>query len=178
MNIRTERKIRFWLSTLAKVLIIALVIFKLIPYLTKNFGATNPEELLKASQDTLSTPTPIEGQHEKAVMPEEKPADEQPDTQPDNFVKEKADITSATPAANEIVEILQFKGKPLAGAYFTIKQCNECTSTVSGPDGKTRALIPQSLLDSNREYDFYVFVADTLLYHRSMRFSNLQFNTY
>lgn len=42
MNLNTERKIKFWLSTIAKVLVIALVAYKLIPFV---FGTNElPED--------------------------------------------------------------------------------------------------------------------------------------
>ncbi len=82
---------------------------------------------------------------------------------------------------NTVVEIqqpLRYKGKPLDSAYFAVAKCTSCTSSLSGKDGLAKARIPKTLLEDDKEYDFYVYSADTLVYQKSMRFSDLQFNTY
>jgi len=77
-----------------------------------------------------------------------------------------------------IQELLQYKGKNIEDAYFKVNNCDDCTSSTTGKDGIARVAIPKKIIESDKEYDFYVYRGDTLLYHKSMRFSDLQFNTY
>ncbi|PCJ91962.1 MAG: hypothetical protein COA50_16060 [Flavobacteriaceae bacterium] len=162
MNLKTERRIKFWISTIAKLLIIALIIFKLIPFLVdeKSNDEVNPNSIQKPIQkDTFEVH--IKKAEKKEIV-----------------AKTKGIDSKEIHAPIRIKQILQYKGKILQKAYFNIAECNSCTSSKTGSDGVTYADIPFSLLNDDREFDFFVYRADTLLYHRSMRFSNLEFNKY
>ncbi len=78
----------------------------------------------------------------------------------------------------ELEETIMFKGKVLKNAYFSIRKCKSCQSTVSGIDGKATVSVPKYIFESDKEFDFDVYVEDTLLYHRSMKFSNISLNKY
>ncbi|MFD0797040.1 hypothetical protein ACFQZJ_06185 [Maribacter chungangensis] len=58
MDLRTERKVKFWLASLAKVLVIVLIVFKLIPYVfdtaksSKDSTLTKKNEAIKVGKDS------------------------------------------------------------------------------------------------------------------------------
>ncbi len=83
-----------------------------------------------------------------------------------------------TKAFIEIEETILFKGKTIPNAYFVVRNCIQCKSTKSGFDGRVTISVPVDFIEGDEEYDFDVFVEDSLLYSRSMRFSNLNFNKY
>ena len=57
MNLNTERKVKFWLGTVSKVLIIALILFQLGPYLfgKKDKDPDNNDSISKNSEITLDS---------------------------------------------------------------------------------------------------------------------------
>jgi len=72
-----------------------------------------------------------------------------------------------------IAAIIKYKGKPISDAYFRIESYE---SSKSDNTGVIRCTLPLSILNSQKEFDFYVYEHDTLLYKKSMRFRNLDFN--
>ncbi|MEM9144543.1 MAG: hypothetical protein AAGA86_16260 [Bacteroidota bacterium] len=74
MELKTERKIKFWLSTLAKVLVITLIVFKLVPYLLgekKQESVTEPRknvprDSVYSKAGTAQTPLPLPEPIEKS----------------------------------------------------------------------------------------------------------------
>ncbi len=79
---------------------------------------------------------------------------------------------------NKIETTILYKGKPVKNAYFSIRDCSTCKSTKSGINGIVTISVPEELIRSDNEHDFDVFAGDSLLYSRSMRFSNLNLNKY
>lgn len=53
MNLNTERKVKFWLSTVSKVLIIALILFQLWPYLFGNNDKSVNKEIIKPASTEI-----------------------------------------------------------------------------------------------------------------------------
>lgn len=78
----------------------------------------------------------------------------------------------------KIEKTILYRGKAVKDAYFSIRNCDDCISTKSGIDGKVAISVPMEFIESDKEYEFDVFVGDSLLYSRSMRFSNLNLNKY
>ncbi len=164
MNLKIERKIMFWLSAIVKVLVVILIIYKLIPFVFEKEG----NDSRKVETNALFNKKNKSGSDKNSFVKD--------------FVKDSistfSETTKEVNKAIEINETLRYKGRILQRAYFTIEKCNSCKSTLTGKDGKTIAYIPKMMFNSYKEYDFFVFAMDTLVYHKSMRFSDLQFNKY
>ena len=163
MKIEFERKIKFWLSIIVKILIIILIVYKLITFVK---GEKNNKDTNKIKLDTLikkrteldsnkfNKPLKIDSIH--------------------SFSKTKKEIVKKF----KIREILRYKGRILKNAYFKIGNCNTCTSTITGIDGIANLDVPLKIIKNDIVRDFYIYTADTLVYHKAMRISNLQFNKY
>jgi hypothetical protein len=141
------------LSIFVKILLAALIIYKLIPFI---FGEKESEPTNE------TTAVPVDTIH---VV--------QKDT-----ITQKPKVIKSIPTFEEIETVILYLGKPVEGAYFRVSNCTDCVSSVTKKDGLTRIKIPKKIYNQSVEYDFYVYKNDTLLYKRSMNFANLQLNKY
>ncbi|MEW4923364.1 hypothetical protein [Algibacter sp. 2305UL17-15] len=165
MNLKIERKIKFWLSAVVKVLIIVLIVYKLIPFVK---GKRTNNDSDKTTSDTL-----VNNKNEL-------------NSDENNFNKTlKIDSINTIPKTKKathksfkISEVLKYKGRILKNAYFIIGNCNNCSSTITGIDGIANLDVPLEFKENDIVRDFYIYAADTLIYHKAMRLSNLQFNKY
>ena len=150
-----KRNIKKKLSLLARVLIVIVAIIKIVHYF-------QDEE-----EKTSKTDNPVV--HE--------PISENKELKEDSIIPApKQQQTPPKAATVKIEEVILYKGKLVNDAYFTVTKCNSCKSSITKSNGIAIAHIPKEIYNSNREYDFYVFKENILLYHKSMRFTDLQFN--
>lgn len=162
MSLESERKIKFWLSTIVKILVVILIIYKLIPLVLKNNNAIKTEDdNMKISEikPTIKENSFKSNLGEDSIM---------------NFIETK----KVTKKYFQINELIQYKGKILENAYFTIGNCNNCISSITGVDGMAKLNVPYQYFEDDNVLDFYIFTSDTLVYHKAMRLTNVQFNKY
>ncbi len=164
MNLKVERKIRFWLSVIVKALIITLVIYKLTPFMFQNNDSDLPKEKTNTLVNKKTEPNSEENSLKKKIIK-------------DSIIVNPK-IIRDTNKYVKINEILRYKGKILKDAYFKIGDCNNCFSTITEADGIAKFNAPIEYVEDDNVLDFYVYTSDTLIYHKAMRFSNLQFNKY
>lgn len=153
MGKRSTRGINSVLSIFVKILLAALIIYKLIPFI---FGDKESE------QTNETTTTPVD-----TVQVIQK-----------DTVNEQPKIVKAVSLFEEVETVILYQGKPVEGAYFRVLNCADCVSSVTKKDGLARIKIPKKIYSQSVEYDFYVYRNDTILYKRSMNFANLQLNKY
>lgn len=91
------------------------------------------------------------------------------------FAKPNIALEKNTSLKVEIKKTIKYQGRILQNAYFEV---NGYRSSLTGLDGIATIEVPNHITKDGKEYDFNVFVSDTLLYSRSMRFSQLEFNSY
>jgi len=150
---RSTRGINSVLSIFVKILLAALIIYKLIPFI---FGDKESEP----TNETTAVPTDTVQVIQKDTIPQ------------------KPKVTKVIPAFEELETVILYHGKPVEGAHFRVSNCTDCVSSITKKDGLARVKIPKKIYNQSVEYDFYVYRNDTLLYKRSMNFANLQLNKY
>jgi len=164
-----ERKIKFWLSTIAKSIVVVWILIKIVSYFSSEKADKDINTEKSAVKENIQTPVDSLVKEQSPVELDKKLEKTTLDTD-----KEKAKKLTFT----NLEHVLRYKGKVLEDAYFEISDCQKCISTRTTKNGIARITIPTKLIRADRFHDFYVYASDTLVYHRAMRFSNLDFNKY
>ncbi len=169
-DMERERRIKFWISTIAKLVLVVWVLIKIVSYFSKEQTNDTSTTEKPAPKSQVDSPAEVKIEKEPAMV-EPKERLKMAETEAHR------EIVAENPVAS-LEKVLKYRGKILHGAYFKIADCKGCTSTVTTKDGVARVTVPSQLIKDDKFHDFYVYAADTLVYHRAMRFSNLEFNTY
>ncbi len=101
--------------------------------------------------------------------------EKEPVTNTTDQIKKKPEAQITEPRLIENQVILKYEGQPISNSYFVV---DKYKSSVSEKSGIVTYQLPEELVKTNREHDFSVFRSDTLLYQKSMRFRNLDFNLF
>lgn len=162
MKLSKEEKIKFWVSTLGKVVLILFVLLKTYDFLTKKKPPVSANEInLGKSADSVK-----EKETESTIQIKE------------NIIVKDSNTDKSLNEMIELSQIIKFKGKPLQNAYFKIEGCKSCISTQTNETGFANIKIPKSLYEDGLTHRFYVYQSDSLIYQKSMRFVNFQLDEY
>jgi len=170
LKLGAERKIKFWLASIGRVAVILFICVKAYNYFAANSEDQKvpPKDSIKKVSDiTLDEATP---ENNRITAPE---------TSPKKFESSKiVEMESVSIKTISLTKLLKYQGTPLLNAYFKIAGCETCVSSITKKDGLAKIQVPITLYKDGLTHEFFIYRSDSLLYQKSMRFVNLQFDKY
>lgn len=165
MKLSIEEKIKFWLSILAKGILILFLGIKAFDYIFTN---DTKKDVKEGTSDLEISGAGKSANQEKEPSNYELP----PKTNQPKVSKNRLNDFI------NISHIIKYRGKPIENAHFIVDGCQTCKSTITSSDGIAEVKVPKDLFEDGLTHQFLVFRADSLIYQKSMRFLNLQLDEY
>lgn len=167
MNINTERKLKFWISAIGKVLLMSFLLIRIYDYVKDQEQQTPLIPSSKSSEDVVLQSDSTIGQESSTNIQDEPLS--------------KRNSKSTTPPMDIPVKILKNlsrDGQPLVNAKLVIDNCQGCEISPVDSKGQVSILVPKAVYESNYLHNFYIYHNDSLLLNRAMRLTDIQLNLY
>lgn len=164
MKLKTEKAIKFWISTAFKLCAILFLLVRGYDY----FFSEDEEKIdPSTTKNTITIPTSTDLNSPKDSM-----------TTLSTQTTDPKKVSKKPTAAVQLSETIRFRGNPLPNARVIIEDCTECRISRTTDLGLLTISVPRKVYDQNYLHNFYVYSNDSLLFERAMRFTDLQFNIY
>jgi hypothetical protein len=165
LKLQTEKKIKFWISTIAKALVVTFLLVRIYDYFSDS-EKEDPGSIDFSSEKsgTQILDSNIVEESSSRIHEEEKSNTKEVPKQPKETI--------------ELSKVVKFQGKPLTSAKVIIDNCSDCRISTSDKTGLVTIVVPMNIYKKNLLHNFYVYSNDSLVFERAMRFTDVQFNIY